>query len=181
MISGLIPHRYALALYKYAMETGAVETIYGYMKSVVTACRDNAQLVTTLANPYVATEAKRKLMTAMAGARPDDTYLRFVKLVLDHKREEYFELMALAYRDIYREKNHISQVRISTAVKMSADEEKRIKDVVQKAYPESKFEYQIVVNPELIGGFVIDVDSTRLDASISGELEQLRQNLLTGK
>ncbi|MDE5869648.1 MAG: F0F1 ATP synthase subunit delta, partial [Muribaculaceae bacterium] len=34
------------------------------------------------------------------------------------------------------------------------------------------------VNPDLIGGFVIDVDSTRMDASLSNELEQLRQNLI---
>ena len=63
---------------------------------------------------------------------------------------------------------------------MADDELGRIREVVEKSYPESKFEYDTVVNPDLIGGFIIDVDSTRLDASISGELEQLRQNLLTG-
>ena len=100
--------------------------------------------------------------------------------MLDHKREEFFQLMALAYRDIYRKENNISQVRIVTAVEIPDTEMKRLHDVVEKSFPKSKFEYEHEVDPEVIGGFVIDVDSTRMDASISGELQQLRQNLLTG-
>ncbi|MDE6381835.1 MAG: F0F1 ATP synthase subunit delta, partial [Muribaculaceae bacterium] len=45
------------------------------------------------------------------------------------------------------------------------------------SYSNRKFEYEYAVDPDIIGGFVIDVDSTRMDASINSELEQLRQNL----
>ena len=55
---------------------------------------------------------------------------------------------------------------------------KKLHDVVEKSFRDTKFEYSEEVNPDLIGGFVIDVDSTRLDASLSNELEQLRQNLI---
>lgn len=181
MISGLIPRRYAMALYKFGLEKGDVKALYDIMKRVVASFRSNPALQSTLANPFVKTEEKRKLLMTLAGDHADEAYKRFVELVLDHKREEYFELMALAYRDIYRRENHISRVRITTAVPMDDAEMARIKEVVERSYPNSKFEYEQVVNPDIIGGFVIDVDSTRLDASISGELEQLRQNLLTGK
>ena len=46
------------------------------------------------------------------------------------------------------------------------------------AFKGSTFEYEERVNPDLIGGFVIDVDSVRMDSSLSGELEQLRLNLI---
>lgn len=179
MISGLIPHRYAKALYKHAVATKSTESVYGYMKNVVSAYMADKELQKTISNPFVAPADKRMLMLTMAGDEADDTYKRFVTLVMDHNREEFFFLMALAYRDIYRKENKISQVTVTTAVKMDDAEMKRLHKVVEGCYPDTKFEYREEVRPELIGGFVIDVDSTRLDASISGELEQLRQNLLT--
>ena len=87
--------------------------------------------------------------------------------------------MALAYRDIYRKENKISQVRITTAVELPEAEMKKLRAVVENSFKDTKFEYSSEVDPDLIGGFVIDVDSTRMDASVSGELEQLRQNLLS--
>lgn len=180
MISGLIPHRYAKALYKYALETGKAKEVYGKMNVVLKAYDADSELQKTMANPFVKPEDKRRVLLVLAGGKPDDQYDSFVKLVLDHKREEFFRLMALAYRDIYRQENNISQVRIVTAVNYEDAEMKRLHQVVEKSFPESKFEYEHVVDSDLIGGFVIDVDSTRLDASIFGELQQLRQNLLTG-
>lgn len=180
MISGLIPHRYAKALYKYSLETGDATDVYNEMKNVLAAYAADPNLQKTMANPFVKPEDKHRVLQSLAGSKPDDRYSRFVQLVLDHKREEFFRLMALAYRDIYRKENNISQVRIVTAVKYADAEMKRLHQVVEKSFPESRFEYEHAVDPELIGGFVIDVDSTRLDASIFGELQQLRQNLLTG-
>ena len=113
-----------------------------------------------------------------AGKEPGDDYRRFVKLILDHKREEFAYLMALAYRDIYRKENNISQVLITTASSLPEEEMEKLRAVVEKSFKDTKFEYSTRVNPDLIGGFVIDVDSTRMDASVSGELAQLRQNLL---
>ena len=55
----------------------------------------------------------------------------------------------------------------------------KLRDVVQKAFEGYTLEFVSRVNPDLIGGFVIDVNSTRMDASISNELEQLRQKLLS--
>lgn len=177
MISGLIPHRYARALYKYAGESNNCKTVYDEMRNVIDAFQSNPQLEKVLSNPYVAAEDKRKLLLAAAGNKPGDDYKRFVSLILDHKREEFAYLMALAYREIYRKENNISEVRIVTAVKLPDTEINKLKQVVANAFKGTTFEYEYQVNPDIIGGFVIDVDSVRMDASVSNELEQLRQNL----
>ncbi|MDE5789829.1 MAG: F0F1 ATP synthase subunit delta [Muribaculaceae bacterium] len=178
MISGLIPHRYAKALYKFALENKSAGRVYEEMKNVIASFQKNPGLAKVLSNPFVDTADKERLLLAAAGNDPGDDYRRFVRLILEHKREEFAYLMAYAYRDIYRKANNISQVRISTAVKLGDDEMKKLHDVVEKAFTETTFEYTEEVNPDLIGGFVIDVDSTRMDASLSNELEQLRQNLI---
>lgn len=180
MVSGLIPHRYAKALYKYALECKSTPEVYGEMKNVINSYAASNDIGKILSNPFVKTEEKRKLMLAVAGENPSDIYSRFVQLVLEHNREDMYLLMAYAYRDIYRTENHISQVHITTAVALSEQEMQRIHEVVEKSFKDTKFEYDHKVDENIIGGFVIDVDSTRMDASVSGELEQLRQNLLTG-
>lgn len=180
MITGLIPQRYARALYKYALESGKTAEVYDEMKRVIASYSENPQLGKVLSNPFIAEEEKRRLMLAAAGQPTEECYDRFVTLVLEHNREDMFQLMSLAYRDEYRKANNISQVCITTAVRLSDDELERLRRVVRNAYKDSEFEFSYKIDPALIGGFVIDVDSTRLDASINGELEQLRQNLITG-
>lgn len=177
MISGLIPHRYAKALYKYASETKSQEKVYEEMKQVIASFRANPGLEKVLSNPHVEGADKRTLLLKAAGVDPGDAYRRFVSLVLDHNREEFAYLMALAYCEIYRKDNHISQVKITTAASLPASEMAKLKGVVEKAFKGVSFEYETAVDSALIGGFVIDVDSVRMDASLSSELEQLRQNL----
>lgn len=178
MIAGLIPHRYAKALYKFASEHDNAERVYEEMKNVISAFSENSSLEKVMSNPYIETADKERLLLSAAGENPGDDYKRFVKLILDHKREAFAYLMALAYREIYREKHNISQVKIQTAVEMPEKEMEKLKNLVSSKFPNSKLEYTIAVDPDLIGGFVIDVDSARMDASVKGELEQLRQNLL---
>lgn len=178
MISGLIPHRYAKALYKYAQQSDTTRQVYEEMKRVIESFSANPGLTKTLSNPFVEDADKEKLLLAAAGDKPGNDYRRFVRLILDHKREEFAYLMALAYRDIYRKENNISQVRVTTAAALPPAEMAKLHGVVEKSFKDTKFEYTDKVDPSLIGGFVIDVDSTRMDASVSGELSQLRQTLL---
>ncbi len=179
MVSGLIPHRYAKALYKFALESNSTGSVYEEIKRVVESFQQNAYLEKVLSNPYVDASDKENVLLAAAGEKPGDDYRRFVKLILDHKREEFAYLMALAYRDIYRSENNISQVKIITAAGLPEAEMKKLREVVEKSFKDTTFEFTTAIDPQIIGGFVIDVDSTRMDASVSGELAQLRQNLLS--
>jgi len=178
MINGLIPRRYAKALFKFAAERGNTEAVYDEMKTVINSFRENSDLCKVLGNPFVSRKDKENLLIEAAGSDVEDDYRRFVSLILDHHREEFAYLMALSYRDIYREVNHISQVKITSAANLSDAELDKIRSIVKKAFPKSLLEFSYDVDPELIGGFVIDVDSVRMDASVSNELEQLRLTLI---
>lgn len=178
MINGLIPRRYAKALYKFASESGKTSAVYDEMKTVIISFQKNPDLSKVLGNPFVSRADKESLLIEAAGSDVEDDYRRFVKLILDNNREEFAYLMALSYRDIYREEHRISQVRITTASSLQESELEKIRNVVAKAFPESVLEYSYEIDPDLIGGFVVDVDSVRMDASVSNEIEQLRLTLI---
>lgn len=179
MDNGLIPQRYAKALYKYAAEHGTTAAVYEEMKRVTEAFDSDPRLMKTLANPFVSRADKESLLRAAAGDKVENDYLGFVKLILDMHREEYARLMALAYRDIYRRENKISMVNITTAASLPKEEMAKLRKLVEQAFRGSTLEFTDAVDPDLIGGFVIDVDDARMDASISNEIEQLRLTLLS--
>lgn len=179
MDTGLIPQRYAKALYKFALEHESATAVYDEMKAVIDSFRNNPRLQKVLANPFVENSEKYSLLKAAAGDKLEDGYLGFIKLVLEKRREEFILQMALAYRDIYRKANKISQVKIITATKLPVAEMDKLKELVSNSFKDTKLEFSEQINPDIIGGFIIDVDDSRMDASISNEIEQLRLNLLS--
>ena len=176
MDNGLIPKRYAKALYKFAQEKGETKRVYELSKQVLDAFQANPDLQKVLANPFVPDEDKEKLLLTAGGNDP--LFHQFVLLIISQKRVEFARAMMLAYRDIYRHENHISQAKITTAVKLDERRMEKLRNLVQGAFKDTELEFTEAIDPALIGGFVIDVDSVRMDASLSNELEQLRQTLL---
>lgn len=179
MNDGLIPQRYAKALYKFAEESGNNKRVYDVMKNVVLSFEANPELQKVLANPYIDKSEKRNLLIAAAGVDREESYENFVQLLIDNKRESFAYSTALAYLRLYMKANNISDVEIVTAVAMGENELEKLRQLVRNSYEGRTFEFRYSVNPDIIGGFIITIDSVRMDASISNELEQLRLNLLS--
>ncbi len=178
MYDGLIPQRYAMALFKHAEDTKKTKQVYDMMKSVIASFESNPSLSKVLANPFVGRDDKRRLLIAAADGA-DEVYKSFIDLILNHNREEFAFQMALEFRKIYRRVNKISSVDIVTASQLGEEARNRIDTLVRKAYPGRELEIRHRVDADIIGGFVIDVDNNRLDASISNEIEQLRHTLIS--
>lgn len=178
MNDGLIPRRYALALYKFATDRGNTQAVYDEMKQVDASFAAHPDMQKVMSNPFVAREDKEKILLQAAGQLLEPDYKSFVKLILDAGREEYARRMALAYRDIYRKENNIAQVVVTSASELTDAQKEQMRAIVQKAFPDHTLEFSFTVDPEIIGGFVITVNSTRMDASVSNELQLLRQKLL---
>lgn len=193
MNEGLIPNRYAKALYKFACEKGADQGLYRLTGNLVKSFADNSALKDAVTNPFVADDKKiQLLMTAAAGApagsaspkgTADDASVREVyadllKLLKQNKRLAMAREIALAYREIYRRQNRIYRVTVVSAQPLDPSEEGRLKNLVASHLDGGKMEYTFRVDPDLIGGFTVDIDNERLDASVKNELKQLRLRLL---
>lgn len=180
MDQGLIPRRYAKALYKFAIERGQDQTVYGLMRTLVAAFESEESLQDAIYNPFVPAADKVSLLTVAAGATDADScYHDFLKLLVENRRIAFARGIALAYIDLYRKANDIYKVEVVTAATLGTQEESRLKALIEKHLNGATMEYSQRVDPELIGGFVINIDNEQLDASISNELKQLRLKLLS--
>ena len=185
MDQGLIPRRYAKALYEYAAERHQAADIYTMMQNVAAAFVAQPALQSTVANPFVASDDKYRLVMTAAGLNDGkqtdnadpDILVRFVKLLVKNHRIDLIRLIAIAYVDIYRQTNRIFGVRITSAAPLDDADSMRIRQMVDKHLGNATAEYTFSVDPSLIGGFVVTINSARLDASVKNELQQLGRSL----
>lgn len=180
MDQGLLPRRYAKALYKFADERHDTQAVYGFMENLDAAFDANPRLQQTIANPFVKTADKVALLTTAAGKNADSsaTLADFIKLLVENRRIDLAREIALAYMDTYRKANNIYKVSVISAAPLSQADNDRLKALVEKHLDGGTAQYENAVQPDLIGGFVINIDNERLDASVKHELEQLRLALL---
>lgn len=177
MNEGVIPGRYAMALYKYAVDKKATATLYRQAKSVEEAFVSHPQLQAALENPVIKPAEKIAMLTSVVESGKSDHFTNFVKMVVDKRREIFAREIFLKYQQIYRKKNNIAQVIVITAVRLPEDILNKIKSLVlKKAEQEVEFVYKN--DASIIGGFILKVDSMQLDASVARELKELRFKLL---
>ncbi|MDE6323166.1 MAG: ATP synthase F1 subunit delta [Paramuribaculum sp.] len=182
MNEGLIPRRYAKALYLVARERGVATDIYEKMKTLERNFMEFPQLGDSLNNPYISL-ADKALLIGSAVASPDgkndSTLSDFIKLLEKNRRIGMMRGIGAAYVDIYRELHDIYSVRVESAAPLSASEENRLKKMIQNHLGGGVMEYEMNVDPSLIGGFTVSVGNEKIDASVSNELKQLRLNLIS--
>lgn len=181
MNEGLIPNRYAKALFKYAIDEGVAERVYGEMRQLSMSFASEEALAATIDNPFLAIADREKLLLTASGAKQGGCFDKFILLVIKHNRENFMREIALAYEKIYREANKIALVDIITASKLSDEQVSKIIEVVEKQLKDKKLETNVSVDPDLLGGFIVKVDSMVLDTSIKNELKKLRLKLLSNK
>lgn len=177
MDKGLLPRRYAKALYKFAAEKDATEKVYVLMQNIAAAFDNNHDLQSVIANPFVSVDEKTALITTAAG-ESNAIITDFVKLLAQNNRLDIIRDTALAYTEIYRQENNIHLVNITSAAPLNDSDRKRLTDMIEKHIGNAKAEYSFNVNPDLIGGFVVRIDNESLDASLRNELKQLRSALM---
>ena len=179
MNDGLIPKRYAKALYKLAVENGDSHEIYEQLKPMLRGIKGLDDIKRVLLNPHVKEEDKGRVMMQLVGAKPGSSLEKFLLLVIRNNRAEFLRRIAFAYVNLYRQEHDIAKVDIISAAELPKEQADAIVDIVRQRMPGTTLEVEHSIDPELIGGFVVKVGDVLLDASVKNELKNLRLKLLS--
>lgn len=174
MNTGLIPVRYATALLDFANSSDMQDRVYTEAKSVTQSYFKFSELRTVLDNPVLAKAEKRKIITMAAGGDVSKPFDKFLDLLLENNRENHLLSIALKYIDIFRKQKNIHYGKLTTASTIDATTEKRLIAMVENTTG-GTIEMEKVIDPEILGGFMFEVDFVRWDASISGQLRRIKK------
>ena len=177
MDNGKISVRYARALFQIAQEQGCEDDIYnGLTHFAHNYSLAIAQFNEVLADPIVAPKEKVKLIEMAVGEPMHGTLKQFITFVADQKREDKMFLIAMKFMEMYRTKHNILSTKVTTATELSESSYDKIKAFIKQTF-DAEAQIDAKIDPSLIGGFILDIENTRMDASVAGQLNALKNRL----
>jgi F-type H+-transporting ATPase subunit delta len=167
---------YAQALLEAAHESDSLQQVREDFDDFANAVRESDELRGLLRNPQIDPRAKWDILDDLTfGA--NDEFRNFLRLLTEKNRlpellevhEEWERLLAAEER--------VLEVELMTAIRLSDDEAAEIVAQIEGA-AKRKVEATRTVDPDLIGGLILQAGSLRVDASVRGRLNDLREELL---
>jgi F-type H+-transporting ATPase subunit delta len=138
---------------------------------------ESPELEAVLENPETESRLKGDILEEVFGGA-DELVRNFIRVVVDKGRAAEIRGIAEEFEAIIAAQAHVLDVEVTTAQELSEVEFRRIiSDIEKKSGRQVQASRN--VDPALIGGIVLQAGSMRLDASVRGRLDRLRQELAT--
>jgi len=173
---GVISTRYARALLRTATDAKLEDQVYHDMMTVAQSYIEVPQLRHTIAGPMLPKEKKQALLEAAAGEKAAELTRSFISLVLKEDRETVMQFIANSYVTLYRKQKNVIRGKLTTAVAVSPDTEQKMRQMVE-GKTHGTVEFETEVNPDIIGGFILEYDTYRMDASVKSKLNTILSKL----
>lgn len=174
---GVISVRYARALLKSATDAHIEDRVYDEMRIVAKSYLEVPQLRQTIDNPMLSKEQKQMLLeTASGGQQASDLTKAFIQLVLKEGRENMMLFIAHSYVTLYRKQKNIIRGKLTTAVAVSPETEQKMRQMVENK-TQGTVEFETEVDSDIIGGFILEYDTYRLDTSVRTKLNSILNSL----
>ena len=174
---GVISVRYARALLKSATDAKIEDEVYQEMLLLAKSYVEVAQLRQTIDNPMLSKDKKERLLvTAVGGDQTTPLTKVFISLVLKEDRENMIQFMANSYVTLYRKQKNVIRGKLTTAVAVAPETELKMRQMVE-SNTQGIVEFETQVNPDIIGGFILEYDTFRMDASVKSKLNSILNTL----
>jgi ATP synthase F1 delta subunit len=169
---------YARALLEVALEQGKLDVLREQLTQLADAVEANRQLAIFFFSPYFSTEEKKNGLDRVV-QDADPTFLNFIRLLIDNHRMPVLFRVRAEYQRLWEQENRLLAVEITSAVALDP----QTADGLGRSIGERtgrRVELASRVDPDIIGGIVLRVGNSILDASIRNRLEQLRRQVAQG-
>jgi len=170
-----ISSRYAKSLIDLAIERNELEAVKNDISYFSQALKSR-DLYLFLKSPIIPSQKKNGVFRKVFEGKVGKTSMAFFDIIIKKGRETYLPEIANDFLQQYRDYNKISVVKITTAAPLSSSSREAIKSkLLDSSITLDKIEITEIVDPTLIGGFVIEVGDRLYDASISHKLDKLKK------
>jgi F-type H+-transporting ATPase subunit delta len=167
---------YARSLFEVAREQDKLDVVREQLGAFADALSETRELQVFLFSPYFSTQEKKDgLERAVTGADP--VVMNFLELLIEkHRTPATFRIRA-RYDALWEEENRLLPVQITSAVQLDEAIVKQLGDRISEQTGR-KVELSSSVEPDILGGIVVRVGNSVLDASVRNRLEQLRKQVV---
>jgi len=176
MSDSIVAYRYAKSLIDLASEKKVVDQVNEDMDFFISLCEENKQLLAVLKSPIVRHTKKLSILQALFEGKVNSVTYGMFSILTRKNRESLIYSLAFEYKKLYNQLNKIQIAKISSASALTEDQRN---DIIRQLTEDlkKKIVLEETVNPDLIGGYVLQVNDSRKDTSIRKKLNELALHL----
>ena len=170
--------RYAKAFQQLAQERNLLEAAIVDMKLIHNTIAENKDLALMLQNPIIKGDKKSSVLTAIFDKKVDGLTLLLLQQVVAHKREAILYAICEEFISLYNGIKNIAVVSVTSAVSLTDALRADLISKIKNDYSFGAVELAEKVDESLIGGMILRIGDKQLDASIKGQLNTIKQELV---
>lgn len=174
MAESRVAGRYVKSLLGLAVEQGALEEVHKDMQLFTRVCKENRHFVNLLRSPIVRHENKRAVLKKLFSKKVHNLTMAILDIVTAKNREPILPEIASEFHNAYNVHKGIGKATLTTSVAPDKELMATLDALSQKLSNKKTVEMQTSVNPELIGGFILNVGDRQIDASVRSKLRALK-------
>ncbi len=173
----VLNNRYAKALLFLAEENNIMERSYHDLKFVYGVFSSQKDLKVLLKSPVVRIGRKQAIIRHLFEPKLHPLILRYMLIIVRKQRGHLLDGISGAYMKVYKQYLGIETVRITTARPLDEKVREKALLAAQELTPH-KIEFEENVDPDIIGGFILDLDDRQYNASVQYRMSRLRKHLM---
>jgi F-type H+-transporting ATPase subunit delta len=172
-----IARTYASALFEVGEKHGEAEAYGPPFRVLGELFRSDARTRRFFDTPQVSVEQRRQVVQNALAGRVPERFVHFVTIVMQKGRQNLLPEIAAAYQSLLDERSGRHRAHLTLAREPDADTESLLVEHLSRLFGQS-VEPQIVVNPAIVGGFIVRYGDRLLDASLRRQLVGLKRQLV---
>ena len=178
MTNTRVATRYAQSLIELAQERNQLEEIKADVDTLL-AMGKNREFALLLSSPVVNPGKKQAILSQLLDKAGAQQLTRlYIKLLIEKGREVDMLGILREFDAQYKVIKHISSVKLTSAVPLSADTLAAVKrELVANGKTEASVDLETAIDPDLIGGFILEFDGNVYDASVAHKLKNMKSVL----
>ncbi len=173
MSTAKIAHRYAKPLLELAEEKKVLDKVYSDMSNFSLICKENRDFLMMLRSPIISHLKKAEILSKIFKGKVDVLTSSFLELITKKSREKLLPDIAESFIELYNEKKGFQEAIVTTSIALDAAGKKAFEKLVADMTGKKPL-LKEVVNPDLIGGYMLKLGDRQLDDSVSGKLQDLK-------
>jgi len=166
---------YARSLFEVAQERGSLDVVREQLGQLADALNEGRDLQVFFFSPYFSTEEKKDGLTSLI-EDGDESFVNFLELLVEKHRMPAIFRIRRELDTLWEQENKLLPVEITSAIELDDETARRIGDQIGEQTGRT-VELTKTVDPDILGGLVLRVGNSILDASIRNRLDNLRKNV----
>jgi F-type H+-transporting ATPase subunit delta len=177
MIERTLVRIYGEALFQVAEEKGVVDEIYEELRTLEELYNGSKELSGFLSSPKIDRGDKKRLIQKTFGPHLSTLTQNFLGTLIDKNREILIPYLAGEFKEILDKIHNRIDVEVTSAVPLSDAIQARLRDTLSGLLGKEVI-LHVKTDPDILGGIIVRVEDKIMDASVQGQFESLRDQLL---